>query len=207
MCSSLDEILMLSSSYVFVTVQNDLDPAAFQVASGRTVRVYLSLFILAYLFELVIAYDALRLSSMIQVVGICIYNLFLLAYASVQPLHIEKDLDALSKSLVMGIRPILPPDLGTWHRVRPILLAVISLQAVATAALLYLALQLRSELAWLVYKVINADVSMRRRLVNYQVSFSPITLLTLMFRKASSSNIVDTCRFTSLSSSLITFSS
>jgi hypothetical protein len=166
----LDKILITRHSYVFITVQNDLDPAAFQVTSGRTVRLYLSLFILAYLFQFIIVYDALRLSSMIQVVGVCIYNLFLLAYAVVQPIHIEKDLNLLSESLVLGVRPILPPDLNTWSRVRPFLWVVMSVQAVATGTVFYLAFKLHSELAWLVYKVINADLSIRRRLLHFQVS-------------------------------------
>ena len=167
----LDKMLMIRRSYVFVTVQNDLDPAAFQVTSGRTVRLYLSLFILAYVFQFIIIYDALRLSSMIQVVGICIYNLFLLAYAVVQPIHVEKDLNMLSESLVLGVRPILPPDLNTWSRVCPVLWVVTSLQAVATVTVFYLAFKLHSELAWLVYKVINADLSIRRRLLHFQVSY------------------------------------
>ena len=172
-----DKKLMLEYSYVFITVQKDLDPAAFQVTSGRTVRLYLSLFTLAYVFQCVIVYDALRLSSMIQVVGVCIYNLFLLAYAVVQPVHIEKDLNLLSESLVMGVTPILPPELNTWNRVRSFLWIVTSVQAVATVTVLYLAFKLHSELAWLVYKVVNADRSIRRRLLHFQVSHS--TLLWL----------------------------
>jgi hypothetical protein len=165
-----DKKLMIGYSYVFITVQNDLNPAAFQVTSGRTVRLYLSLFTLAYVFQFVIIYDALRLSSMIQVVGVCIYNLFLLAYAVVQPVHIQKDLKLLSESLAMGVTPILPPELDTWSRVRPFLWAVMSVQAVATVTVFYLAFKLHSELAWLVYKVINADRSIRRRLLHFQVS-------------------------------------
>lgn len=165
-----DKILTIRYSYVFITVQNDLDPAAFQVTSGRTVRLYLSLFTLAYVFQCVIVYDALRLSSMIQIVGVCIYNLFLLAYAVVQPVHIAKDLNLLNESLVLGVTPILPPELNTWSRVRPFLWVVTSVQAVATVTVFYLAFKLHSELAWLVYKVINADRAIRRRLLHFQVS-------------------------------------
>jgi hypothetical protein len=165
-----DKKLMIGYSYVFITVQNDLNPAAFQVTSGRTVRLYLSLFTLAYVFQFVIIYDALRLSSMIQVVGVCIYNLFLLAYAVVQPVHIEKDLKLLSESLAMGVTPILPPELNTWSRVRPFLWVVTSVQAIATVTVFYLAFKLHYELAWLVYKVINANRSIRRRLLHFQVS-------------------------------------
>lgn len=188
----LENILMASRSYVFVTVQNDLDPAAYQVPSGRTVRLYLFLFILAYLFELIVVYDALRLSSMIQVVGVCIYNLFLLTYAAVQPLHIEKDFNTLSKSLAEGTRPILPPDLDTWHRVRPILLGVTLVQSVATAALLYIAFKLHAEFAWLVYRVVHADLSMKRRLLNFQVSHPLLISLVLLSRILLFSDITQT---------------
>jgi hypothetical protein len=175
--------LMTSYSYVFVTVQNDLDPAAFQVLHGRTVPMYLSLFIFAFVYELVSVYDALRLNSMIQVVGLCIYNILLLIYAALQPLHVEEALDLLSTSLALSIRPILPPDLDTWQRVRPVLLAVIVVQAVATAALIYLAFKLHSEIAWHVYKVVHADLSMKRRLLNFQVGLCLLICLCPMPRK------------------------
>ncbi|KAK6858620.1 hypothetical protein PG995_005184 [Apiospora arundinis] len=160
-------------AYVFVTAENDIDPAAAkQTSSGRTVPMYLSLFILAYVYELVVVYDALRLNSMIQLVGICIYNFLLLSYAAAQPLQVQNTFDSLRGSYAsMGERPLLPPELHTWERVRPALIAVIIVQAVATGILGFLTYKLHFEFAWVVYKVVQADLGMKRRLLDHQFDF------------------------------------
>ncbi|KAK8118266.1 uncharacterized protein PG998_006547 [Apiospora kogelbergensis] len=155
--------------YVFTTVENDMEPEAVQGINGHTVPMYFSLFIFAFVFELVVVYDALRLNSMIQLVGLCIYNFLLLMYAAVQPLHVKKSLDALSGSFILGVKPMLSPDHHTWERIHPALIVVILVQAVATAAMSFLTYKLHFEFAWVVYKVLHADLQMRRRLLNFQI--------------------------------------
>lgn len=147
-----------------------MEPEAVQGINGHTVPMYFSLFIFAFVFELVVVYDALRLNSMIQLVGLCIYNFLLLMYAAVQPLHVKKSLDALSGSFILGVKPMLSPDHHTWERIHPALIVVILVQAVATAAMSFLTYKLHFEFAWVVYKVLHADLQMRRRLLNFQVS-------------------------------------
>ncbi|KAK6844060.1 hypothetical protein PG987_004920 [Apiospora arundinis] len=110
-------------AYVFTTVETSLDPAAYQVRNGHTVPMYLSLFIFAFLYELVIVYDALRLKSMIQLVG----------------------------------------------RISPALIAVILVQAIATLDLAFLTYKLHFEFAWVMYKALHADLSMKKRLLNFQI--------------------------------------
>ncbi|KAK8034106.1 hypothetical protein PG993_009101 [Apiospora rasikravindrae] len=156
-------------AYVFVTVERDLDPTAVGITEGHTVPSYFSLFIFAFVYELVLVYDALKLSSMIQLVGLCIYNALLLMYAAVQPSSVKKALDLLARTFDMDVTPLLKPGRHTWERISPALTAVIVDQAVATAALFVLTYKLRSEFAWVVYKVLNADLSMRRRLLNFQI--------------------------------------
>lgn len=134
---------------------------------------YFSLFIFAFVYELIVVYDALRLNSMIQIVGLCIYNILLLAYAAYQPSNVQKALSVLSTSMAAspdGLRSLLPPDLHTWDRIVPALLGLILLQVVATAVLCFLAYKLHFEFAWVVYKVIHADLSMKKRLLRFQVS-------------------------------------
>ncbi|KAL2063938.1 hypothetical protein VTL71DRAFT_4432 [Oculimacula yallundae] len=154
---------------VFVIVEDDLDPRAFQVASGHTVPMYFSLFIFAFIYELFIVYDALRLNSMIQVVGLCIYNTLILIYAAVQPLHVKKALNTLSTSFSSGLYSLLPPELNTWQRISPVLVTVLVVQAVATTTLIFVAYKLHFEFAWVVYKVLHADLSMKRRLLTFQI--------------------------------------
>lgn len=130
---------------------------------------YLSLFIFAFVYEIIIVYDALRLNSMIQLVGVCIYNFLLLMYAAAQPTNVKKALDGLETSFAMGVTPLLDPGHHTWQRIFPALIAVILVQAIATFTLAFLTYKLHFEFAWVVYKVIHADLSMKKRLLNFQV--------------------------------------
>ncbi|KAH8121169.1 hypothetical protein LI328DRAFT_172160 [Trichoderma asperelloides] len=150
-------------TYVLLTVEAHLAPEAVQVRAGHTVPMYGSLFIFGFIYELVMFYDALRLSNMIQVVGLCIYNLLLMMYAAFQPRQIRDALYRLAASLIMGKRPILDPDSNVWHDIEPALIALISVLAIGTAVMCFLAHRLHTEFAWLVYKLINADISMKRR--------------------------------------------
>ncbi|KAK7927109.1 hypothetical protein PG985_004107 [Apiospora marii] len=159
----------LQYRYVLATVENDLDPTAVGILEGHTVPSYCSLFIFAFIYELILVYDTLRLNSMIQLVGLCIYNFLLLLYAAVQPRTIGKALKVLANAKNMDITPLLKPGRNTWHRVQPALIIIVVDQTIATAALLFLTYKLRSEFAWVVYKILNADLSMRRRLFNFQV--------------------------------------
>lgn len=130
---------------------------------------YLSLFIFAFVYEIGIVYDALRLNSMIQLVGVCIYNFLLLIYAAAQPSHVEKSLYGLEHSWALGVTPLLDPEHHTWQRISPALIAVILVQAIATLALAFLTYKLHFEFAWVVYKVLSADLSMKKRLLNFQI--------------------------------------
>lgn len=169
--------------YVLLTVEAHLAPEAVQVRAGHTVPMYGSLFIFGFIYELVMFYDALRLSNMIQVVGLCIYNLLLMMYAAFQPRQIRDALYRLAASLIMGKRPILDPDSNVWHDIEPALIALISVLAVGTAVMCFLAHRLHTEFAWLVYKLINADISMKRRVFVLEVSYMrwPIFLLMLIY--------------------------
>lgn len=48
---------------------------------GSVLPVYLGLFVLAHLFQLFLAFDALRNKNTLQVVGLCIFNTLFLAYS------------------------------------------------------------------------------------------------------------------------------
>ena len=167
-------------SYVLLTVEDNLAPEAYQVTAGHTVPMYASLFLFGFVYELLLFWDSLRLTSMIQVVGLCIYNLLLTVYAIFQPRQIHDALGRLEVSFAMGERPILDPDSHVWQDIKPALIALIGVLAVCTAAMCFIAYRLHAEFAWLVYKVIHADIGMRRRVFTLEVSarcrFCPVSV-------------------------------
>ncbi|KAK7968842.1 hypothetical protein PG996_002724 [Apiospora saccharicola] len=157
--------------YVVLTVESKLGPEAAQVMPGHTVPMYAALFIFGFAYELLLFWDSLRLSSMIQVVGLCIYNLLLTLYAIFQPRQIQDALHLLEIALPQGAdHTILDPNSHVWEDIQPALLALAAVLAIGTAAMGFIAYKLHSEFAWLVYKVIHADIRMKRRAVTLEVN-------------------------------------
>ncbi|RYP44439.1 hypothetical protein DL768_009086 [Monosporascus sp. mg162] len=106
---------------------------------------------------------------MIQIVGLCIYNLALLIYAAFQPGQLKKSVVSLENSLIMGKRPIIDPSKHVWPRVEPALLALIGILAVGTGMISFIAYKLHTEFAWLVYSIVHADIKMKRKVFTLQI--------------------------------------
>jgi hypothetical protein len=131
---------------------------------------YLTLFIFGFIYQLILVYDSLRLKNTIQVIGLCLYNLGMLIYASVQ-------VDQIQRS-VMTLGAAISPSF--WGQVRPILIAAPCLLALGTVAMSFTAWKLYEEFAWTIYKHISADLRMKRRFLTYQVCMGlEFTRLTL----------------------------
>lgn len=117
------------------------------------------MYIFGFVYELLLAYDALRLKNTIQIIGLCLYNLGLLIYAAVQMAEIN---DAV-KDLGANIEPT------TWSAVKPFLIAIPGVIAVGSIAMSVVARKIYDEFAWTIYKHISADLRMKRRYLAYQV--------------------------------------
>ena len=124
---------------------------------------FLTLFIFGYVYELVLAYDALRLKNTIQIIGLCLYNLGLLIYAAVQMAEIH---DAVTFLDGLGPKVIAPT---TWSALKPFLIAIPCVIAVGSIAMSVVARKIYDEFAWTIYKHISADLRMKRRYLAYQV--------------------------------------
>ncbi|KAK8087764.1 hypothetical protein PG997_002725 [Apiospora hydei] len=179
-------------AYVVLTVEDHLPHEAVQVRSGHTVPMYASLFIFGFAYELLLFWDSLRLHSMIQVVGLCIYNLLLTIYAIFQPRQIRDALGRLNDAYPMGReRPILEDPDAVWVDIKPALLALIWVLAVGTGLMCFLAYKLHAEFAWLVYKVIHADISMRRRVLTLEINVALVKFNFFFILGFLIQNIVD----------------
>ena len=114
---------------------------------------------------MVLVYDALRLKNTIQIIGLCIYNVGLLVYASVQWIQIQ---DAI-RDLEVGEYI----DRSVAGTTKPILTAVPCVIALGTVLMSVVAWKLYDEFAWTIYKHISADLRMKRRYLTFQVPGSP----------------------------------
>ena len=158
--------LRSSHSYVFGEFQSHLHKGFSGQTSAKTIDTYLSLFIFGFIYQIVLAYDALRLKNTIQVIGLCLYNFGLLVYAAVQTGQIHDIILILSTASAGG-----PPgiSLQIWFDLKPYLIAVPCVIGLGTILLSAVAWKLYDEFAWTIYKNISADVRMKRRYLVFQV--------------------------------------
>jgi len=118
--------------------------------------VYLSIFALAHLFQLVMAIDAVRARNTLQFIFLTIFNAFFLVYSVVQIYEIEETLPQDAK----GVSHVPVKVLTT------IIPIVISIAEVAYIALGW---KIYTEFGWKVYKQLGADRMIKRIFASYQI--------------------------------------
>ena len=106
-------------------------------------------------------YDALHLKNTIQIIGLCMYNVGLLIYGSVQQDQIQEAVSSLARSKEI--------DLAIWSQTKPFLIAIPCVLALGTILLSLEAWKLYDEFAWTIYKHISADLRLKRRYLTYQI--------------------------------------
>lgn len=132
----------------------------------RSIPTFLTLFIFAFLYELVLVWDALRMKNTIQVIGVCIANLAFLIYTAIQTDQINLAITSLSFSGAIN-----PNKGGTelWDSLKPFLIAIPIIIGVATIFMGFVAWKLYQEFAWDILKQIGADYRMKKRFLSYQI--------------------------------------
>jgi hypothetical protein len=150
-CSRLS-IADTCHSYVFAKFQISLNPEARKTTQSRTIPTYLALFIFGF-------------------IGLCLYNLGLLIYATVQYDQIDRAVQVLNQANEI--------EHGFGRNVKPFLVAVPCVLAMGTIAFSFVAWKLYDEFAWTIYKHISADLRLKRRYLVYQVCFLSLYLNSL----------------------------
>jgi hypothetical protein len=138
---------------------------------------YLTLFIFAHMFLVILCYDALRLKNTIQVIGICIFNGAMLVYAAIQMDQIKdantalRELGVTTEMVEKGGDPNVKGALETniWPYIQPSLIAIPCIIALSTILMCVVCWKLYDEFAWTIYKHISADLRMRKRYLTFQV--------------------------------------
>ncbi|KAL8291640.1 hypothetical protein RQP46_001898 [Phenoliferia psychrophenolica] len=111
--------------------------------------VYLGLFVLAHVFQLVLAIDALSAKNTIQIMGLCIFNTLFLTYACIQIVEIKSLITDNTLSVLVWFIPGM----------------------IALTELVYFCtlLPIYREFGWTVYKRIGADRAIKKMFMWYQV--------------------------------------
>ncbi|KAF4466593.1 hypothetical protein FALBO_6553 [Fusarium albosuccineum] len=168
--SLLQAILCICfEAYIFGKFQFNLGPHinAPEVQSQyKTIPTFLTLFIFGFLYTLVVVWDALRQKNTIQVIGVCFSNLALMVYTAIQVDQIREAFDILEawNALEKGVTSD-----SLWEDVKPYLVAIPAIIALATVGMVFISWKIYQEYAWDILKNIGADYRMKKRFLHYQI--------------------------------------
>ncbi|KAL9715138.1 hypothetical protein Ac2012v2_001798 [Leucoagaricus gongylophorus] len=126
----------------------------------RTLSCYLALFALAEIFELLLAFDALRLRNIVQLIGILAFHLAMMVFAALQ---VHQTRTALcGDSMCDGSGSL-------WQRVQPFLIVAPCIVAASWLFMLFWIKKLYAEFGWAIFHVVGANPKMKTMYQYYQI--------------------------------------
>ncbi|KAF2969651.1 hypothetical protein GQX73_g3926 [Xylaria multiplex] len=164
-------VCMVFEAYTFALFQRGLknpDDTAFQdndddvQSQLKTIPTFLGLFILGFIYEVILVWDALIAKNTIQIIGVCIANLALLIYGALQISQIHDAIFTLKDKNVFW-------NDNVWTETEAELIAIPAIIGLITLVLSFLAWKLYQEFAWDILKQIGADYRMKKRFLHYQI--------------------------------------
>jgi len=134
-----------------------------QNIQARVVPTYLAIYILAFLFQVVFTFLAIRQRNTIQNIGLVIFNACFLAYSGVQITEIPKSVNMIDYKDVKTTAD----DLN--RQMRPFLIVIPVITGIAQIAYTYLAYRIYQDFGWLVFKRLGADRKIHRYYFYYEI--------------------------------------
>ncbi|KAI9509366.1 hypothetical protein F5148DRAFT_765969 [Russula earlei] len=153
-------------SVVFGMIANHVD---LSLANYKTVPCYLALFVLAELFELLMAFDALRLRNVIQLAGILLFHVALVVFSTIQ-IHETKVALVRTANCDYTVDYVTCGGSGTLYRqVVHLLIAVPAIIAAAWVVMIFFVRALYFEFGWAVFRIVGANPAMKTMYQFYEV--------------------------------------
>ncbi|KAK7058280.1 hypothetical protein VNI00_001911 [Paramarasmius palmivorus] len=128
-------------------------------ATTHRMPVYLSIFALAHVFQLIMAVDAVYARNTLQFIFLTMFNALFLVYAIIQISEIREIVNSSSQET--GIITSIPVNVLTT--IIPIVISVAELAYIALGWKIY------DEFGWKVYKFLGADRRIKKMYANYQI--------------------------------------
>ncbi|EGN92454.1 hypothetical protein SERLA73DRAFT_191102 [Serpula lacrymans var. lacrymans S7.3] len=135
----------------------------------KTLPCYLSLFILAEIFELAMAFDALRLRNVIELLGIIFFHAALIVFSALQ----------VHESRVALVTTNCPPGTAAWvcsggpgslwRKVEPFLIVAPCIIGASWLFLIFWIKQLYEEFGWVIFHVVGANPKLKSMYQYYQI--------------------------------------
>ncbi|KAK0197131.1 hypothetical protein F5146DRAFT_1014178 [Armillaria mellea] len=137
----------------------------------KTLPCYLALFALAEIFELFMAFDALRMRNVIQLIGILLFHLALIVFSALQVRQTRTALVKLSDAqCAESFDEVNCDGPGSlWRRVEPYLIVTPCVIAASWLSILFWTKQLYEEFGWAIFHVVGANPKMKTMYQWYQI--------------------------------------
>jgi len=139
----------------------------------KTIPCYLALFALAEIFELLMAFDALRLRNVIQLVGILLFHMALIVMAALQVHQTRTALVQFSDAQCADPASFNSTSCAgpgsLWAKIEPFLIVVPCVIAAAWVVMFVWIKQLYAEFGWAIFHVVGANPKMKKMYQWYQI--------------------------------------
>ncbi|SNX81323.1 uncharacterized protein MEPE_00028 [Melanopsichium pennsylvanicum] len=169
--TTLEAIIVITLvGYIFGTIVAQVDNFTQNL---KTVSVYLAVFVFGCVFQVFIAWDAVRLKNTMQLIGVLIFNIALTITAAIEIRQVRDALNAQDR-IAGGIPCEDNPNQlcrarSLFPSVERFLIVVTAVCFVSEIAMVYLWLKLWKEFGWVIYQKIGADLKIRRLFFWYQL--------------------------------------
>ncbi|EDR14289.1 uncharacterized protein LACBIDRAFT_305971 [Laccaria bicolor S238N-H82] len=136
----------------------------------QTLPCYLALFALAELFELFMAFDALRLRNIIQLIGLLIFHLALVVSAALQVHQTKSALVTLGDDCGSEESFTDCGGSGTlWAKIQPFLIVAPCVIGLSWFLMIFFVRKLYAEFGWAIFHVVGANPKMKTMYQWYQI--------------------------------------
>ncbi|KAI8084245.1 uncharacterized protein B0P05DRAFT_534793 [Gilbertella persicaria] len=141
---------------------------------GLGIPVYLMIFITSQVFQVVLAWDAVRAQNTIQVIAFLLFNICCFAYAVFQFKQIKDAIDNSSSSLEQFASSLI-------FLINRLLVVIAVVTGVCQLIYFYIGARLYQEFGWKIYKKIGADPEIRNMYRWFQIILTILKLDLFFF--------------------------
>ncbi|KAG2132499.1 uncharacterized protein EDB93DRAFT_902672 [Suillus bovinus] len=136
--------------------------STFEDLGYKTLPCYLALFILAEIFELIMALDALRSRNIIQLMGIVLFHGALIVFSALQ-------IHETHVAIFNCVPPCVIDTNHLWNKVQGFLIVSPCIIAASWLFLMFWIKQLYDEFGWVIFHVVGANPKFKSMYQFYQI--------------------------------------
>jgi hypothetical protein len=166
-------VVLVMVAIVFKKVGLELENnGSYTTNRYKTLPCYLALFALAELFEFLMAFDALRMRNIIQLIGISIFHAGLIVMAALQVRQTHEALVQPDSEVCATPNTSDSYFLecgGLWREVEPFLIVVPCILTLSWLIILFWIKALYDEFGWAIFHVVGANPRLKAMYWYYQV--------------------------------------